>query len=62
MNIIWYTIIVAVTIIAGVFYMEYIEKFFNKVKQCYTKSINWIKQCFKKSEPPKKRGRPRKKK
>ncbi len=61
MNIIWCTIILALTIIAGVFYMEYIQKFFNKVKQSYANLINWGKQRFT-SEPPKKKGRPRKKK
>ena len=46
---------------AGVFYMEYIYKFFTKVKESYSNLIKWGQQRYK-PEPPKKRGRPRKKK
>jgi hypothetical protein len=61
MNIIWCTIILALIIMAGVFYMEYIQKFFKKMKKSYAKLFKWGLTPDK-PEPPKKRGRPRKKK
>lgn len=61
MNIIWYTIIIALLIMAGVFYMEYIEKFFKKMKKSYAKLFKWGLTPDK-PQAPKKRGRPRKKK
>ena len=61
MTVISCTIIGAALIMAGVFCMEYIYKFFTKVKESYSSLIKWGQQRYK-PEPPKKRGRPRKKK
>lgn len=46
---------------AGVFYMEYIEKFFKKMKKSYAKLFKWGLTPDK-PQAPKKRGRPKKKK
>ena len=46
---------------AGVFYMEYIQKFFKKMKNSYAKLFKWG-LTLNKPQAPKKRGRPRKKK